>query len=69
MREKATKVDVLYLVTSLNWTPIFEWHVVKCGSNNKYKKDMCLKDTRLHAQNTQTILGSTLLGGGYMTTY
>ena len=26
------------LVMYLNWTFIFEWHVIWLGSNNKYKK-------------------------------
>jgi hypothetical protein len=31
--------------------------MVRCGSKNGYKKDMCLKRIGLHAQNILTILG------------
>ena len=37
-------------VTSLNWTPSFEWYVGKCGARNEYQKDICLKGIGLHAQ-------------------
>ena len=44
-------------VTSLNRTPIFEWHVVWCGSNIKYQQDMLLREIGLHIQNmVMTIL-------------
>jgi hypothetical protein len=59
-------------VTYLNHTPIFEWHVVWCGSKNGYKKHMCLKAIRLHAQNMRAIMNSIakLIGGGtYMTNF
>ena len=29
--------------------------MVGCGSKNKHQKDMCSKETRLHAQNLLTI--------------
>ena len=62
-------VDNLYSVTFLSRTLIFECCVVRCGSNNRYQKDMCLKEIGLHAQNIRTILGSTvnIIGGTYMT--
>ena len=41
--QKSSKVDVLNSVTYLNRTPIFEWYVIRCGSENKHQKDMCLK--------------------------
>ena len=34
-----SKVDVPYLVLSLDWTSLFEWYVVRCDSKNKDKKD------------------------------
>ena len=54
------KVDVPYSVTNCIRTPIFEWYVVLCGSENKYKKDMCLKEIRLRAQNMLIILDLTI---------
>ena len=46
------------LVTSLNWTHIFECDVVRCGSKNGIQKDKCLKEIELGAQNMIIILGS-----------
>ena len=59
------------LVTCLEWTPIFEWCVIRCESQNKHQKDMFYKIIRLCAHNLLNILGSTLnmiyaLGGGNM---
>ena len=64
-------VDVPNLITYLTCTPIFEWYVVWCGYKNEYKKDMCLKEIGLHAQNMITILSFTInmIGGTYMTIY
>jgi hypothetical protein len=64
------EVDMPNLVSSLNWTPIVEWCVVKCGSKNGYPKDMCLEKIGLCAQNSMAFLGSTIniIGGIYMTT-
>ena len=45
------KVDEPNTVAYLNWTPIFEWCVVRCGSKNRCQKDMFSKDVGLHAQN------------------
>jgi hypothetical protein len=56
-----TKVDVPDSFTYLNQTPIFDWYVIRCGSKNKYQKDMCLKESELHAQNMITILGSIVI--------
>ena len=50
-------VDVPHLVTYPNWTPIFHWCVVRCGSKNGHQKDMCTKDIGLCAQNLFTIQG------------
>ena len=36
------------LITHLNRTPIFEWHVVRCGSKNGHPKDMCFREIGLH---------------------
>ena len=32
--------------------------MIRCGSKNKYQKNVCLKESELHAQNLITILGS-----------
>ena len=32
------------LVTYFNWTPIFEWFLVGCGSKNRHEKDMFESD-------------------------
>ena len=39
--------------------------MVRCGSKNEYKKDACLKEIGLCAQNMVTILGSLhyMIGG------
>ena len=40
-----SKVCGCYSVTFLNWTPVFHWCVVRCGSKNKHYKDgTCLKE-------------------------
>ena len=49
------KVDMPNSVSYLNWTPIFEWYVVRWCSKNLYPKDMCLKRLESHAQNMITI--------------
>ena len=43
--------------------------MVRCGSTNGYKKDKCLKEIGLCAQDTLTILGLvvSIIGGTYMT--
>ena len=38
------KVCMFYFNEVSNWTPIFDWCVVKQGSENKHCKDTCLKD-------------------------
>ena len=45
------------LLTSLDWAPIFEWFVSKCGS-----KRLCSKEIGGHAQNFR--LNSQHNGGG-----
>ena len=37
-----TKVDILYSVTLLERTPIFEWYVVECGFKNGHTKRQCV---------------------------
>jgi hypothetical protein len=51
-------------------TPILEWYVVRCGSKNKYLKDMCIKKIGLHVQIVITTLGSivNIIKETYMTT-
>ena len=34
------KVDVSNMVNCFDWTPIFEWYVVRCDSKNGYQKDV-----------------------------
>ena len=65
------RVGVANSVTSLNWTPLFEWYVIRCGSNTGYQKDKCIKETEVRAPNILTIIRSTMniiylfiLGGG-----
>lgn len=42
---KLPKVDVPNLITYFNRMLIFQWHVVRCGSNNGYKKrHVCEQD-------------------------
>ena len=36
--------------SELNQTPRFEWYVVRCGSKNEHRKDMCLREIGLCAQ-------------------
>jgi len=50
------KKDVPNLHTYADWTPVFEWYVVKCGSRNGHQKDVCLKEIRLCVQSMITIL-------------
>ena len=61
------KVSGPNLVAHLNWTPIIEWHVVRCGSKNIHQKDVtCFEQTGLFAQNLLTILCSivNIIKGG-----
>ena len=51
-----TKLSGPTPVTYLERTPIFEWCMVRCGSNNRHQKDMCLKEFGMHVQNLLTIL-------------
>lgn len=47
-------------IISLNMTGIFKWYVVRRAAKNKNQKDMCSKETAVHAQNMITILGSIM---------
>jgi hypothetical protein len=39
-------------VTNLKWTPIFDWCVVRCGSENKQQKEILgVKEICLCVQN------------------
>ena len=55
--KKWTGVDAPKWVTYLDHTPIFEWYVVRCGSKNNIKKDMCLQEIVLCPQNMISFLG------------
>ena len=51
-------VDMTNSDTTILWTPIFKWYVVRCGSKNGQKKDVFNRDwTRLCTSNMRTILG------------
>ena len=52
--------------TRFNWTPLFDWCVVRCGFKNKYQNDMCSKEVGLCVQKFYTNLGlivNTTRGG------
>ena len=59
---KSCDVDVLNSVTYLELTPIFEWHVIRCGSNNKHQNRMDYM-----SKNMSTIWSSkvNIIGGEY----
>ena len=38
------KVDVPTSVSDLNQTPTVEWYVVRCGSKDRYQKDVSKRD-------------------------
>ena len=42
---------------SLNWAPIFEWCVVRCGSHHRHQEDVYSKIVGLPAQNMLFSLG------------
>lgn len=62
------EVNVPNLVAYLNWTHVYEWRVIRCGSKIRHLKDMYIKEIILWAQNLLTILGSTvsIIGGAYL---
>ena len=63
------EVDVPNSVTSLYWTPIFEWYVVRCASKNGYQKNMFRRDwTMCSKYENQYRLNTHKIGGTYMTT-
>ena len=37
------KVDCVYMVYGLEWTPIFEWCELGCESKKEHQKDICLE--------------------------
>ena len=58
------KVCGCYLVTFLNWIPVFDWCMFRWGSKNKYHKDTCLTEIRLHLQNLLTTPHSIVFSYG-----
>ena len=54
------RVDVPNSIVYLNWMPILERYMVRCGSKNGYLKVMWLKEIGLCAQDVITILGSII---------
>ena len=48
----------MFKILGVNWTPIFEGYVFRCGSKNGYQKVMCLKEIGLCAQSMITVLDS-----------
>ena len=40
--------------TTKIWTPIFELHVVRCGSKVRHQKDVCFKESEPRVQNLLT---------------
>jgi hypothetical protein len=64
-RASLHKGDMPNLITYLNYTPIFEWYIVKCGSNNGYRTNMCWIIIWIHANKLIPILSSTInMAGG-----
>lgn len=63
--QKSRKITRPNSVISSNWTPILEWWVIRCRTNPRPNKDMCLKEIGLHAQKLLTILDSIvhIIGG------
>ena len=64
-----TRVSGPGSVTYLEWTSVFGWCMVGCGSKNGHQVDICLEETRLCVQNMLIILDSEVnimegVGGG-----
>ena len=59
-----------YSNTTVIWTPIFEWYMVRWDSKNVHQRYMCLKMNGLRIENMQTILNWTVkvIVRTYMTT-
>ena len=47
-----------YAITLLNWTPIFEWQVVRLVVKNRHQTHTCYNEIGQCAQNTDTIPSS-----------
>ena len=45
-------------ILALFWTLIFDWYVVRCGSENQHQKVVCSTQIRPSAQNMMIIIGS-----------
>ena len=54
------KVDNLYSFTFFIMTPIFEWYVVRCASNNGYQKEIRLTKIEICAQDLMIIFNSII---------
>jgi hypothetical protein len=61
-------VEVPKSNTTIIWTPLFEWYVVRCGSQNKHQRDMCFKEIGLNVEIEATTLGTivNMIGGIYL---
>ena len=60
-----TKVCGLYVVTVLNWTPIFEWFMARLVIKKAHQNDICYDAIGLCGQHVDIILVSTMntIGG------
>ena len=55
------KVSGHYVVTLLNWTPIFVWYIARFILKNGHQKHMCYEEIGVCAHiNIHTILDSTI---------
>ena len=61
------RIDMPNSVTKINWTPVFEWYVLKCGSKKWIRRLHVFKRDWTTHSNMITILGgvvATIWGGG-----
>ena len=58
--EVGSIADMPKLNTTIIWTLVFEWHVIRCASKNPHQNIIFLIDIGLHVRNMLTILGSTI---------
>lgn len=56
IRPSTHKVGIPYSVTLLIISTIFDLYVVWCDSTNTHHKDICLKEIKLRAKNTSSLL-------------
>jgi hypothetical protein len=52
------KVCVPYVITLVDWAPIFEWYIARLLIKLGHQNDTCYTEIGLCAQNTNTVLGS-----------